>query len=266
MAVRTSSSARAEAVRLLDADPDIGDGLAPAERELARRYVVCETAVLGRGFHDPWTVGSSDLLGLLVVDGLLVRSVQVAERRCGELVGPGAILRPWDHFGNYAPLPFEVRWRVVQPVRLALLDQRLVTVSARWPSLMHAIVQRAVGRSHALALNVAIRSLQHVELRLLVLFWHLADRFGHVTPAGTVVPLKLSHEDLAELVGAQRPSVSARLSALSARGELVRRPDRTWLLPGDPPEELRDTRARAFAVREVREGGPGEPLQLDRHA
>lgn len=253
-------------MRLLDADPELGDGLAPADLELARHYVVCETAVLGRGVHDPWAVGSEDLLGLLVIDGLLIRSVQVAERRCGEIAGPGAILRPWDHFGTYAPLPFEVRWRVVDPVKLALLDQRLITVSARWPGLMHAIVRRAVGRSHALALNVAIHSLQHVELRLLVLFWHLADRFGRVTPGGTVVPLELSHEDLAELVGAQRPSVSAKLSALSARGELVRRADRTWLLPGDPPEELRDTRARAIAVRDVGGGVSAEQLQLDRHA
>ncbi len=257
---------RPRLIRLLDADPELGDDLPPGDLELARRYLVCETAELGRGTHDPWTVGSADLLGLLVIDGLLIRSVQVAERRCGEVAGPGAILRPWDHFGNYAPLPFEVQWRVVKPVKLALLDQRLVTISARWPSLMHAIVRRAVGRSHALALNVAIHSLQHVELRLLVLFWHLADRFGHVTPAGTVVPLALSHEDLAELVGAQRPSVSARLSRLSARGELVRRADRTWLLPGDPPEELRDSRASAVALREGGEGIGAEPLQLDRHS
>lgn len=256
---------RPRLVRLLDADPDLGDGLSPPDLEVARRYVVCKAAALDRGVHDPWAVGSDDLLGLLVIDGLLIRSVQVAERRCGELVGPGAILRPWDHFGNYAPLPFEVRWRVVKPVQLAMLDQRLVTISARWPSLMHAIVRRAVGRSHALALNVAIHSLQHVELRLLVLFWHLADRFGRVTHEGTVVPLALTHEDVAELVGAQRPSVSARLSALSARGELMRRADRTWLLPGDPPEELRDSRARAIGVREVGEGIDAEPLQLDRH-
>ncbi|MFZ0976815.1 MAG: Crp/Fnr family transcriptional regulator [Solirubrobacteraceae bacterium] len=265
MAVKAPRSIRPRLVRLLDADPDLGAGLEPADLELARRYVVCETATLARGVHDPWKVGSEDLLGLLVIDGLVIRSVQVAERRCGELAGPGAILRPWDHFGTYAPLPFEVRWRVVNPVKLAMLDQRLVTIAARWPSLMHAIVRRAVGRSHALALNVAIHSLQHVELRLLVLFWHLADRFGRVTPEGTVVPLALTHEDVAELVGAQRPSVSARLSALSARGELVRRADRTWLLPGNPPAELRDSRASATAVRAHGEGTAAQPLQLDRH-
>ncbi len=239
----------ARRVRLLDEDPELGAELAPEDFAQARRYAVTELAELDRGLHVPWSVGTADLLGLLVLDGLLIRSVQVAERRCGELVGPGSILRPWDHFGRYAPLPFEVSWRVIEPVRLGLLHQRLVTVGARWPPLIHAIVQRAVGRSHALALDVAIHSLQHIELRLLVLFWHLADRFGRVTREGTVVPVRLTHGDVAELIGSQRPSASAHLSALAKRDELVRRQDRTWLLRGDPPVELRDMRARAQALR-----------------
>jgi len=232
-------------VRLLDEDPDLGADLSPDDFRQARRYAVTEVVDVGRGVHDPSRLGSPDLLGLLVLEGLLIRSVQVAERRCGELVGPGALLRPWDHFGRFAPMPFEVRWRIITPTRLALLDQRITMVAARWPALMHRTVGRAVERSHALALNVAIHSLQHVELRLLVLLWHLADRFGRVTPEGTVIPLKLSHGDLAELIGSQRPSVSSRLATLAARGEVVRRDDRTWLLRGDPPSEVRDMRARA---------------------
>jgi len=234
-------------IRLLEEDPDLGADLSPEDFERACRYAVTEVVDLARGVHEPSEVGSPDLLGLLVLDGLLIRSVQVAERRCGELVGPGSLLRPWDHFGRYAPMPFEVRWRVISDARVALLDQRITMVAARWPALMHRMVGRAVERSHALALNVAIHSLQHVELRLLVLLWHFADRFGRVTPEGTVIPLKLSHGDLAELIGSQRPSVSSRLATLAARGQVIRRGDRTWLLRGDPPSEVRDMRARAQA-------------------
>ena len=230
-------------IRLLEKDPDLGADLAPDEFQRASRYAVAEVVELPRGVHDPSQVASPDLLGLIVIDGLLIRSVQVAERRCGELVGPGSLLRPWDHFGTNAPMPFEVRWRVLSPCRLALLDQRITMVAARWPALMHRMVGRAVERSQALALNVAIHCLQHVELRLLVLLWHLADRFGHVTPEGTVIPLKLSHGDLAELIGSQRPSVSSRLAHLAATGQVLRRSDRTWLLCGDPPSEVRDMRA-----------------------
>ncbi len=244
-------------VRLLDEDPDLGADLAPEEFARARRYAVCDVVDLGRGMHDPSGVGSPDLLGLLMIEGLLIRGVQVAERRCGELVGPGSLLRPWDHFGQEAPMPFEVRWRVITPARVALLDHRMTMVAARWPMLMHRIVARAVERSHALALNVAIHCLQHVELRLLVLLWHLADRFGRVTPEGTVIPLKLSHGDLAELIGSQRPSVSTRLASLAASGHVVRRSDRTWMLCGDPPSEVRDMRARTAVPAEPPTAGVG---------
>lgn len=245
MAAIRAPDSSARRVRLLELDPDLGGGLSADEFDAARRYATVQVVRLGRGVHDPAEIGTSALLGLFVVDGLLIRSVQVAERRCGELVGPGSLLRPWDNFGRQAPMPFEVGWRVIAPVQLALLDRRITAVAARWPALMHGIVTRAVERSHALALNVAIHSLQHVELRLLVLLWHLADRFGRVTPEGTVIPLKLSHGDLAELIGSRRPSVSARLAGLSAAGLVVRRGDRTWLLRGEPPAEVRDMRVRS---------------------
>jgi len=251
MAGVSSDSRRRE--RLLDVDPDLGAELAAADFARARRLAVVEVATLRRGIHNPWGIGSPDLLGLLVIDGLLLRCVQVAERRCAELVGPGGIVRPWDHFGEHAPMPFEVSWRVIEPVTLGLLDIKLVTLGARWPQLIHGILRRAVERSHALALDVAIHSLQHLELRLLVLFWHLADRFGRVSTEGTIVPLRLSHSDVAELVGSQRPSVSVRLSELAKRRVLVRRTDRTWLLLGHPPAELRDIRANADAVRGLRD-------------
>jgi CRP/FNR family cyclic AMP-dependent transcriptional regulator len=234
-------------VRLLDEDPDLGSGLTAADLEKARQYAVASTITVRPGTYDPSTIGSVELLGLLVLEGLMIRGIEVAERRCGELVGPEALLRPWDHFGRVAPMPFEVHWRVIEPTRLAILDQKVMLVAARWPPLIHALMKRAVERSHALALNVAIHCLQHVEVRLLVLFWHLADRFGRVTSQGTEVPLKLTHRDLAELIGSQRPSVSQKLSELERRGQLIRRPDRTWMLPGDPPDEVRDLRARSGA-------------------
>ena len=196
------------------------------------------------------------LLGALVLDGVLIRQVVVGERRCGELVGAGAILRPWDHFGEQAPMPFEVDWRVLQSSRLALLDQRWVRFVATRPELVELLVQRATERAHTVAFNVAIHCLQHVDLRLLTLFWHLADRFGHVTPDGIIVPLPLRHEDLAELVGTRRPTVSQALAKLARNGRLTRRGDRTWLLAGDPPAEIRDMRrTRDLALRDA--PGPG---------
>ena len=236
-------------VRILDLDSSLASALEAADLEVARRYAVTDVVELPRGQHDPSELFPADgLLGLLVIDGLLVRQVAVADRRCGELVGPGAVLRPWDDFGQTAPLPFEVSWRVIQNTQLARLDRRFLATIVHWPALIEAFTARALERAHTLAFNVAIHCLRHVHLRLLVLLWHFADRYGKVTPAGTHVPLPLSHSDLAELVGAARPSVSVAVGQLGDQGLVWRHEDGSWMLSREPPSELRDMRARVMGT------------------
>lgn len=233
----------AERVRVLDADLSLGSGLSDDELAMARRYAVADVVELRRGTYTPSDLFDGEgLLGLIVLDGLLIRRVAVGDRHCGELVGEGAVLRPWDDFGQNAPLPVDVSWRVLRETRLALLDRRFLATIVHWPALIETFTARATERAHTLAFNVAVHCLRHVHLRLLVLLWHLADRFGHVTPAGTLVPLALSHADLAELVGAQRPSVSVALKRLADSGLIRRAPDNGWLLTHEPPSELRDMR------------------------
>jgi len=77
---------------------------------------------------------------------------------------------------------------------------------------------------------VSIHSLKRVDTRLLAFFWHLADRFGKVTADGVLIPLPLTHRQLALLVGAQRPSVTSALGALAERGQLRRDDNGNWLL------------------------------------
>jgi CRP-like cAMP-binding protein len=62
----------------------------------------------------------------------------------------------------------------------------------------------------------------------------LAGNWGRVTPEGTVVPIGLTHELIAELIGARRPSVTTAISELRAAGRLERQED-GWLLVGPPP-------------------------------
>jgi CRP/FNR family transcriptional regulator, cyclic AMP receptor protein len=240
------TGSRRNTVRILDEDRSLASALNDQELLAARRYAIADVHELARGSYRPEEMfDGTGLLGLLVLDGLLVRQVGVAERRCGELVGPGALLRPWDDRSLNVPLPVEIDWRVLQPARLALLDRRTLMALARWPALINAFMERANERAQMLAFNIAIQCLQRIDSRLLMLFWHLADRFGKVTPAGTVVPLTLSHSDLAELVGAARPSVSTALKDLADRGLVQRNSgDRSWLLGIEPPAQLTDMRAR----------------------
>ena len=65
---------------------------------------------------------------------------------------------------------------------------------------------------------------------MLLLFWHRADRWGRVGRDGVTIPLRLTHEVIAQIVGAQRPTVSTAHHALSCEGLLTRCSDHTWLL------------------------------------
>jgi hypothetical protein len=56
------------------------------------------------------------------------------------------------------------------------------------------------------------------------------------------VPLPLSHQRLADLVGAHRPSVTSAMGDLVKSGALSRRDDGVWMLHGTPPAELRHHR------------------------
>ncbi len=139
-------------------------------------------------------------------------------------------------------LPHAVGWRVLQPVRVAVLDREAARRLARYPELTGRLVAREVERSRTLAINMAIVGQPRVDVRIHMLLWHFADRWGYARPEGTLLPLPLTHEVLAELVAARRPTVSTALARL-ANSELVYAKKEGWLLSGEPPGALPRRRA-----------------------
>jgi CRP-like cAMP-binding protein len=129
----------------------------------------------------------------------------------------------------------------------------------QYPEITATLLERLSERSLRLATTQAISQLTGVDRRLQALFWHLAERWGRVSPDGVIVPLALTHQILGQLVGARRPSVSSALSELATRGELVRRPDRSWLLRGDPPDTHRLAPQPTGASAPWRGGNPYSP-------
>jgi hypothetical protein len=230
-------------IALLEADAELGDGLATEDLRAARRAVGVHAKALETGawapLEEPWPVPPA--LGLLVLEGLVTRDIVFAGRTTTELVGAGDILRPWEDDVQFDPLPFGVAWHVHEPTRVAILDARFALATARWPALAANVSRRHVRRARGLAFQLAIAQLPRVDDRLLVLLWALAERWGRVSPQGVRLPLQLPHRTLATLVGARRPSVTTALSGL-ARDGLVERTDDGWLLSGDPadvfPERL----------------------------
>ena len=109
------------------------------------------------------------------------------------------------------------------------------------------LFNRGTRRAHALAVSLAIAYHQRVDDRLMLTLWHLAERWGRVRSEGIVVPLPLSHQRLADLIGAHRPSVTTALGKLAREGSLSRRENGDWVLHGLPPRELRHHRLAHLA-------------------
>jgi CRP-like cAMP-binding protein len=86
---------------------------------------------------------------------------------------------------------------------------------------------------------MAIIHQARVNIRLHMMLWHLADRWGRVRSEGVFLPLTLTHSLLADIVAARRPTVTSALSELS-RMDLVRPVDGGWLLRGERPGELEE--------------------------
>lgn len=236
-----------DVISLIDADPELGDLLDPESRERAQREALTLVRRLSPG---EWNVAEaiepdSHHRGFLIVDGLISREVDVLGRRCVELLGAGDVLRPWSWDEDGSHVKAEVGWVVLEPARMAVLDHRLVVRITPWPQLGMELFSRGTRRAHSLAVSLAIAHHQRVDDRLMLTLWHLAERWGRVGPDGVAVPLPLSHQRLADLVGAHRPAVTTAMGELTKAGSISRRDDRTWLLHGAPPAELRHHRLAA---------------------
>jgi len=238
-------------VQLLDADPELARGLDPRRiREVSQRLFV-RTIEVPRGTWSPSRALSSGTspIGLLVLEGLLVREAIVGDHPCAELLGPGDLLRAWDDRDAEVLLPRSVEWNALTGVRLAVIDQALAVRAAQWPEIFASLVERAARRAERLVVMQAIAHLTRVDDRLLALLWCLAERWGRVSPDGVVVALRLPHRTLAGMVGARRPSVTTALGQLMGRGLIERRADGGWVLHGDPPEpRTRPARVEAASL------------------
>lgn len=237
MASRPDQGASGEPpVLLLDEDEDLSSVIPEADRATARRALRARVLVIEPG---PWDGGDEipGCAGLLILEGMLTRDVAFAGQRSRELLGPGDILRPWEFELDHLPPYSESTWTVLRRTRLAVLDQALLRLGARWPALTDHLIRRTLHRSRWLAIRLAITGATRVDDRVLLLLWNSAGRWGRVTAEGTLVPLPLTHEDLADLVGARRPSVTTALTQLREQGRIEQRDD-GWLLLGEPPASV----------------------------
>src|SRR5947208_755394 len=114
---------------------------------------------------------------------------------------------------------------------------RLVRILHEDPDLAHRLdadevlvaTRQTVGILERVGVLQAIAQMTRVDDRVLMLLWHLSERWGRVRRDGILLPLRLPHKAIARLIGARRPSVTTAIGALERRGDLERRADGAWL-------------------------------------
>jgi CRP/FNR family cyclic AMP-dependent transcriptional regulator len=234
-------------VRLLEADPDLGARLEGDELDQARKYAMLPAVHLEQGHWDIQQLRNArgvrgEVYGFVLTEGAITIDASFAARRAARVLAPNELilLEGWDN----DTLPVQWGWTVLEPTTIAVLDERLEVIARRWPSLMTALVIRGADQTRHAVLHQAISQLPRVEDRLLALMWSLADGRGIVRENGVHVPLSLTHEALAQMIGARRPTVSLGLKALSERGVLSADGD-GWLIARDSLDEFPAEHPRA---------------------
>jgi hypothetical protein len=169
---------RTRTARLLEEDPDLAADIDPRRRPLCEQLMQAEVLELLAARCDP--LGGPESLrrgpGLLVLEGLVLRRIDLEGRFGAELIGAGELLRPWQR-EEATSITGRWEWRVLVRVRLALLDLGFASRTAPLPEISGALTGRALRRARAIVRRPKVLD------RLHILLWHLADRWGTVTPA-----------------------------------------------------------------------------------
>src|SRR6185437_6897828 len=141
--------ADADRVRVLEQDPELGlripaDSITRARKELCTRLQAFECGI----WEVPDDDGEPARLGYLVLEGLLGRDVILAGKTCTELLGESDVLLPPSAYVREEKLVrYHVQWHVIEPVRLAVLDDAFARRLTEWPQVTSALFERGMRRA-----------------------------------------------------------------------------------------------------------------------
>jgi CRP-like cAMP-binding protein len=223
-------------ISLLEVEPDLARFMS-AEERVAAAMLSVPVIQVPRGAVDlDALLGGNNVFGALVLDGMVFSHHRVSDHTALRLLGPGDLLAvPGAAASTIVP---QSTLSAPAPVMLALLGTEVLLAARRWPRLVAGLHVRIAEQTDRVAAQLTICQFPRVDQRLLAMMWLLAETWGHVTTAGTRLPLSLTHDALGALVGARRPTVTLALGELTERGAIVRQ-ESGWLLleaPVDVPQ------------------------------
>jgi CRP/FNR family cyclic AMP-dependent transcriptional regulator len=229
---------RAESVRFFDIEPDLLCRLGSTDADTLRRQALVQVLRVPRGTWEPPHADSRLPLLYCVLDGFVALTVISSGKRGAEIFGSGDIIDPSPGERPPESLRFESTWVALTPTRLGVLDDEFLRWLARCPPVAHQILSNMTRRCEKIALDHSIAQVRGLANRIVLKLWEVAGRWGTVTSDGTVLPLRISHAMLGELLGASRPSVTDAIHELIRNGEIDRTMDGRWILARREPARL----------------------------
>src|SRR5690606_1749541 len=123
---------------------------------------------------------------------------------------------PAELFGDSCLLDGGPRTEMAEAVETALLSEidrvHLEELMHNHPTLRLAMTRLMIVRRRQLDNKVAARALRDLSSKLAELLVKLAGEYGVDDARGTLVALKITHQELANLIGSTRETVSLTLS------------------------------------------------------
>ncbi len=132
-----------------------------------------------------------------------------------------ALLEPGDLFGELALVgeaePVHVE-AFEDTLICALSRDDMVALLRRRPELMLQVLRTLADRLRAAEEEIADLVFRTVPARLAALLLRLAEAYGQRNGTGLRLALRLTHQDIASMIGATRETVTATLGRLRAAG------------------------------------------------
>ncbi|MEM9909123.1 MAG: Crp/Fnr family transcriptional regulator [Cyanobacteria bacterium P01_D01_bin.44] len=128
----------------------------------------------------------------------------------------------WDEEGYVIPVSFWGPGSLVG-TELILMHpyeiQCITSVSAeQMSSLSQLPANVMVEQTHQALALLRILHCRHIDCRLLQFIGWLANRFGHPVPEGRLIPMKITHQELADAIGTTRVTITRFLKQFEIDG------------------------------------------------
>jgi len=160
---------------------------------------------------------------VFLLESGLVRIYRESER--AEQVTFGYV-HPGEVFGECAVFqegPRESFAAAHEPSNVLKLSRQLFTAAIQSkPSIMFAVAKQIEGRFKNIESRVEDLVFRDARSRLAHVILNLSEEFGHGDGDRTIVRIRLTHAELATLIGTSRPTVSIALGELEDEGVVAR--------------------------------------------